>query len=168
MKLNILIVDGNDKESSDDLISAKIEPQYITYRNVLEKLSPNDFNISIIHPAISDEYFPKNFNLDDYHGVVWTGSVLNIYDDKPSIYRQIELAKILLQKKNKIFGSCWGLQVLATAAGGYVNKNLNGLEAIIAKNIKITEKGKNHEISYMTKGFLKSGLSLPYFNNASK
>ena len=40
-----------------------------------------------------------------------------------------------MEKNNKIFGSCWGLQVLVTAAGGKIRKNPNGLEAIIAKNI---------------------------------
>ena len=46
----------------------------------------------------------------------------------PPIINQIDLAKELFTKKNKIFGSCWGLQVLVTAAGGKIRKNPKGLE----------------------------------------
>ena len=63
--------------------------------------------------------------------------MLNIYNETKSIINQIELAKELFKRKNKIFGSCWGLQVLVTAAGGKVRKNPNGLEAVLAKNIKL-------------------------------
>ena len=69
---------------------------------------------------------------------------INIYEYGAPIERQIELAKILLNKKNKIFGSCWGLQVLATAAGGSIRKNPKGLEAVIANSITLNEKGINH------------------------
>jgi len=101
-------------------------------------------NIITIHPANVNEYIPLGVSLDDFVGIVWTGSVLNIYDYGPPIERQIELAKTLLNKKNKIFGSCWGLQVLATAAGGKVRKNPKGLEAVIAKDITLNEKGILH------------------------
>ena len=47
-------------------------------------------------------------------------------------------------KNNKIFGSCWGLQVLVTAAGGKIRKNPKGLEAVVAKEITINEKGAKH------------------------
>ena len=77
--------------------------------------------------------------MEDFEGVAWTGSLLNIYEATPPIIRQIELAKKLLNKKNSIFGSCWGLQVLVTAAGGKVRKNPNGIEAIIAKKISLNE-----------------------------
>ena len=85
-------------------------------------------------------------NLNDLNGIVWTGSALNIYNVSNSISKQIELAKELLERKNKIFGSCWGLQVLVTAAGGSIRKNPNGLEAVIAKNIKLNKTGLNHQM----------------------
>ena len=47
-------------------------------------------------------------------------------------------------KKNKIFGSCWGLQVLVTAAGGKIRKNPKGLEAVVAKEITLNEMGEKH------------------------
>ena len=82
--------------------------------------------------------------MDDFDAVAWTGSLLNIYDQTRSIIKQIDLAKELFKRKNKIFGSCWGLQVLVTAAGGKVRKNPDGLEAILAKNIKLNDYGSKH------------------------
>ena len=142
--MNILLVDGNEKEASDRYKRLGMETQYEVYEKVLKKNSKSDINITTIHPAIHEEYLPLGVNLDDFEAIAWTGSLLNIYDQTKPIIKQIELAKELFKRKNKIFGSCWGLQVLVTAAGGKVRKNPNGLEAILAKNIKLCDDGINH------------------------
>tara|TARA_Y100000590_G_scaffold334264_1_gene380355 strand:- start:297 stop:1121 length:825 start_codon:yes stop_codon:yes gene_type:complete len=142
--MNILIVDGNEKDASDRYLQNGMHTQYDIYSKILQKLAENNLNIVVIHPAINDDFMPKGLSLDDFEGIAWTGSLLNIYDQTPAITRQINLAKNLFDKKNSIFGSCWGLQVLVTAAGGKVRKNPNGLEAIIAKNINLNELGIIH------------------------
>ena len=142
--MNILIVDGNEKEASERYTKMGMDTQYEVYKNVLENLSKNNLNISVVHPAIKDNYLPLGVSLDDFDGIAWTGSLLNIYDMTPSIIKQIELAKNLYTKKNKIFGSCWGLHVLVTAAGGIIRKNPRGLEAVVAKEITINESGIKH------------------------
>ena len=142
--MNILIIDGNEKASSKKYTEFGMLTQYEVYQEVLEKVSAYELNISIVHPTWGDDFLPLGTNLDDFDGIAWTGSILNIYDLRPDVQRQIDLAKILLQKKNKIFGSCWGLQVLATAAGGHVRKNPKGLEAVIAKKITLNKQGINH------------------------
>ena len=144
--MNILIVDGNEKKASTRYLEMGMPTQFEVYEKVLRKLVKNNCNITIIHPACNDNYIPKGLSLDDFHGIVWTGSLLNIYDLGPSIERQIELAKELFKKENKIFGSCWGLHVLATAAGGTVRKNPKGLEAVIANNIVINDEGIKHPL----------------------
>ena len=146
--MNILIVDGNEKEASDRYVNLGMATQYEVYSNILKKLANNNLNISIIHPAVLDNYIPKGLSIDDFDGVAWTGSLLNIYDATPSIIRQIEFAKKLFEKNIKIFGSCWGLHVLVTAAGGKVRKNPKGLEAVIAKNIKLNEEGIAHPMYF--------------------
>ena len=142
--MNVLLIDGNEKEASDRYIRLGMDTQFEVYKNILNKKSKEKINITIIHPAVHDEYLPIGMNLDDFKAIAWTGSLLNIYDENKSITKQIELAKELFKRKNKIFGSCWGLQVLVTAAGGKVRKNPKGLEAIVAKNIKLNEEGINH------------------------
>ena len=144
--MNILIVDGNEKGASERYKKRGMATQYDVYSKVINKISNNEFNVSVIHPAITDDYLTNGLSLDDFDGIVWTGSLLNIYDMTPPILRQIDLAKNLFTKKNKIFGSCWGLHVLVTAAGGKVRKNPNGLEAVVAKNIKLNENGISHKL----------------------
>ena len=142
--MNILLVDGNEKEASDRYINMGMDTQFEVYQKILKKNSKDNINITLIHPAVHDKYLPKGISLDDFDAVAWTGSLLNIYNDSKSIIKQIDLAKELLKRKNKIFASCWGLQVFVTAAGGKVRKNPKGLEAIIAKNITINEIGNSH------------------------
>ena len=146
--MNILIVDGNEKKPSDNYVQLGMDTQYDVYSKILQKLAKDALNITVIHPAINSDYIPQGVSLDDFDGIAWTGSLLNIYESTPSIIRQIELAKKLLNKKNSIFGSCWGLQVLVTAAGGKIRKNPNGLEAIMAKNINLNEAGIKHPMYY--------------------
>ena len=146
--MNILIVDGNEKEASDKYVQLGMDTQYDVYYKILQKLSNNSLNITVVHPAINSDFIPQGVSLDDFEGVAWTGSILYIYEGTPPIIRQIELAKKLLNKKNSIFGSCWGLQVLVTAAGGKIQKNPNGLEAIVAKNICLNEAGVKHPMYY--------------------
>ena len=142
--MNILIVDGNERDASERYTNMGMDTQYEVYQKVLENLSTNKLNITVVHPAIKDEYLPIGISLDDFDGIAWTGSLLNIYDMTPSILKQIDLAKNLFTKKNKIFGSCWGLQVLVTAAGGKIRKNPKGLEAVVAKEITLNERGGKH------------------------
>ena len=97
--MNILIVDGNEEEASQRYTNLGMETQYQVYEKVINKLSNNKFNISTIHPAFKENYLPKGTSLEDFDGIVWTGSLLNIYDYTPSIINQIELAKELFTKK---------------------------------------------------------------------
>ena len=142
--MNILIVDGNDKKSTEIYQKEGMNTQYEEYKNLLLFLSKKKLNIEIIHPTWNANFISKGINLSDFDGVIWTGSVLNIYDMTSPIIRQIELAKLLMQMKNKIFGSCWGLQILVTAAGGLVRKNPKGLEAVVGKEIELNHDGINH------------------------
>src|SRR6185436_9038772 len=82
--------------------------------------------------------------LEGYDGVAITGSGLHVYDGGPSVTRQIELARAVLDAGTPIFGSCWGLQVLTAAAGGSVRKNPNGREIGFGRRIRLTEAGRKH------------------------
>ncbi len=142
--MNILLVDGNEKEASDRYINMGMDTQFEVYTKTLKKNCKDTINVTLIRPAVNDEYLPHGVNLDDFESIAWTGSLLNIYNENKSIIKQIDLAKELLKRKNKIFASCWGLQVFVTAAGGKVRKNPNGLEAILAKNIQLNKNGIGH------------------------
>ena len=57
--MNILIVDGNEKEASDRYIEIRMETQYEVYSNVIKSLSNNKFNITTVHPAFKKSIFAE-------------------------------------------------------------------------------------------------------------
>jgi GMP synthase (glutamine-hydrolysing) len=58
--------------------------------------------------------------------------------------RQVELVRTLLGSGTPVFGSCWGLQVLTTAAGGSVRRNPKGREIGFGRAIRLTGAGREH------------------------
>src|SRR5207302_2785311 len=95
------------------------------YAALLRELLPGAI-IDIAYPADSGANLPDRMGLEGYDGVAITGSSLNIYNGGPEIDRQIELTRSVFAAGTPVFGSCWGLQVLTTAAGGSVRKNPKG------------------------------------------
>ena len=82
--------------------------------------------------------------VEGYDGAVITGSALHVYDRGPEVSPQIELAKAVLAAKTPLFGSCWGLQVAVTVAGGVVRRNPRGRELGYGRRILLNEAGRAH------------------------
>ena len=146
MTLNILMVDGYDYEGWKSLNDANCIDAFEHFSNTLNSISSVPINITTIHPGKKIDYLPSGISLENFDGIVWTGSSLNIYDLTPSIIRQIELAKETLKYNVKIFGCCWGLQVYVEATGGRIRKNPKGREMIFARNIELNSVGQNHNM----------------------
>ena len=144
MSNKILMVDGYDYKGWKSLNDCDCIDAFKHYTETLKSISSKPLEVVTIHPGKKEEYLPKGVSLEDFDGIVWTGSSLNIYDFNPAIIRQIELAKETFKINTNIFGSCWGLQVYVTAAGGSVRKNPKGREIVIARNIQLNKDGKNH------------------------
>lgn len=111
------------------------------YARVLRDIS-RDVATEIIHPA--DHRGRTHVGLADFDGLLWTGSALNAYRPIPEVRSQIELARHALATSIPTFGSCWGLQITAIAAGGVVAPSRNGREIVVARDIELTETGLTH------------------------
>ena len=83
--------------------------------------------------------------LENYDGLIWGGSSLNIYNDTPEIRKQIEFMKDCQKKVKKILAICWGMQVAVTAAGGQVKK-ANNSHIGIANEIEVNDNGIKHPL----------------------
>jgi GMP synthase (glutamine-hydrolysing) len=90
------------------------------------------------------ERLPEGVALDDFDGIVITGSPLSVYKTRPEVTRQIELARDAFHTGVPIYGSCWGLQLMTAALGGVVRLNPEGRELGVARNIAPTEAGAGH------------------------
>ena len=140
----ILIVDGNVAEIRARQTAALGYDSGIGYARVLQRIDAS-LRIDIV-AAADGAALPAGVSLESYDGVTMTGSALNIYNGGAPVTRQIELAKAVFAAGVPFFGSCWGLQVAATAAGGEVRANPRGREFGFARRILQNDAGREHPL----------------------
>ena len=141
----ILVLDGNVAAVRARQIAATGYDSGTGYARMLKRLMP-DVECDVIRPADADPGLPAGFGLSAYQGVTMTGSALNLYNGGPEIERQVEMARAVLEAGVPFFGSCWGLQVAVTAAGGKVRMNPRGREFGFGRRIQLTDAGRTHPL----------------------
>jgi GMP synthase (glutamine-hydrolysing) len=142
---HILVIDGNVAEIRARQAAALGYDSGTGYARVLRRIDPS-LRVDITLAADGEPIFPPGVGLADYDGVTMTGSALNIYNGGAPVMRQIELARAVFAAGIPFFGSCWGLQVAVTAAGGEVRANPRGREFGFARRILLTDAGKAHRL----------------------
>jgi len=140
----ILVIDGNVAEIRGKLIAALGYDSGTGYARVLHRIDPS-LRIDIV-AAADGAALPAGVGLESYDGVTMTGSALNIYDGGTPVTRQVELANAVFAAGVPFFGSCWGLQVAVTAAGGEVRANPRGREFGFARRILLSDAGREHRL----------------------
>jgi len=139
----ILVIDGNVVEIRARLIAALGYDSGNGYARVLRRIDAA-LQVDIVTAADADPHLPPGVGLEHYDGVTMTGSALNIYNGGAPVTRQIELVRAVFAAGVPFFGSCWGLQVAVTAAGGEVRANPRGREFGFARRILQTVAGREH------------------------
>jgi GMP synthase (glutamine-hydrolysing) len=139
----ILIIDGNTAETRAKHVAVGGIASGDGYAATLKRLKPG-IECDIVHPADEAPKLPVGVALADYAGAAITGSALNIYSLEPAVERQIDLVKAVFAAGVPTFGSCWGLQVGVTAAGGSVVRNPRGREFGFGRRITLTSHGRDH------------------------
>src|ERR1700722_18274935 len=140
----VLVIDGNVAENRARQVAALGYDSGTGYSRVLRRLDAS-LHIDIV-TAADGATLPPGVALDSYDGVTMTGSALNIYNGGAPVTRQIEFAKAVFAAGVPFFGSCWGLQVAVTAAGGEVRANPRGREFGFARRILLTDTGQAHRL----------------------
>jgi GMP synthase (glutamine-hydrolysing) len=138
----ILVIDGNVAEIRARQRAALGYDSGEGYARVLERLEPS-LRIEVLKAADGDS-LPAGVAVADFDGVTMTGSALNVYAGGAPVMRQIDLAREVFAAGVPFFGSCWGLQVAVTAAGGTVRRNPRGREFGFARRIRLNEAGLRH------------------------
>jgi GMP synthase (glutamine-hydrolysing) len=140
----ILVIDGNVAEIRARQVAALGYDSGTGYARVLRRLDPS-LKVDIV-TAADGAALPAGVALDSYDGVTMTGSALNIYNGGVPVTRQVDLAKAVFTAGVPFFGSCWGLQVAVTAAGGEVRANPRGREFGFARRILLSDAGRQHAL----------------------
>ncbi len=141
---NILIVEGNLREENENLSKVGIQTHTESLKDSLNYFT-DELKFDVVNPSSDQNIQFISDKLQNYDGLIWGGSSLNIYNDTPEIRKQIEFMKDCQKKVKKILAICWGMQVAVTAAGGQVKK-ANNSHIGIANEIQVNEKGINHPL----------------------
>ena len=104
----------------------------------------SDIALDVLNGADPDGAIPGGLGWHDYAGLVITGSSLHAYDPEFAVTNQIALVAQAAEAGLPIFGSCWGLQIAAMAAGGQVAYNPRGREVGFARKITLNEAARGH------------------------
>jgi GMP synthase (glutamine-hydrolysing) len=139
----ILVIDGNEAATRARHVAVGGTDSGDGYAATLQRIEPG-VRADIVRPADQEPKLPDGVALEDYDGAVITGSALNVYSREPGVQRQIELVKAVFGAGVPTFGSCWGLQVGVTAAGGTVVRNPRGREFGFGRRIMLTQAGRDH------------------------
>jgi len=145
-KIKILICDGN---TATDRISLKEFNGY-TPSEQFQRILNNyclDIDVEIAFPA--DPPPICLLPLEDYDGIIFTGSKSSIHKKEIGTIRQISFAKAAFESGTPIFGVCWGFQLGIVAAGGDVQPNRPHdvvCEVPFASGICLSEPGRAHPL----------------------
>ena len=145
--LRFLICEGNPSERNEVLVGLGGRPGSVCFHDLLKTLEPH-CHVDVVYPADGEPNFPKGMSVGDYDGAVISGSGLNVPggEDDPRVVRQIDFARSVFEAQVPMFGSCWGLQVAASAAGGWVQASPKGNEMAIARKITLNSDGRGHPL----------------------
>lgn len=146
LKLAIAVLNGYPRSSRERFDAADVGHPHDLYAAFLRQYVPAA-TIDILFVADLDNALPAGTTLSSYDAVIWTGSDLTIYHtDDERVTRQVELARAIFEAGVPMYGSCWGVQMAAYAAGGEVRKNPRGREWSIARDIRLTDDGRTHPL----------------------
>ena len=141
----ILIVEGNLREENQSFTDGGIKTHTESLKDSISYFT-DQLDIDVVNPSSDENINEVAKDLTKYHGMIWGGSSLNIYNDTPEIRRQINFMRECQKNIKNIFAICWGMQVAVTVAGGEVKKCPNGAHRGIAHDIEINENGLKHPL----------------------
>ncbi|GLK57301.1 GMP synthase (glutamine-hydrolyzing) [Methylopila capsulata] len=147
--LRLLVVEGNPKAMRERHAAVSGQTPSAFYADILSGLAADETleaTVDVCFPADEGANLPDGSDLASYDGVAITGSGLNLWKAERESLVQVDFARAVYDAGVPFFGSCWGLQVAAAAAGGEVKLNPQGREIGIARAIHITDAGRGHPL----------------------
>ena len=143
--LRFLVVEGNIRADRERHRAGFGMTPSQSYATSLRALAPRAA-CDIVCPADEGAALPDGAGIADYDAVFLTGSALHVYHATAPILRQVEFAREVYRAGVPFFGSCWGIQIGAVAAGGAVTANPRGREIGFARRITRTDAGAAHPL----------------------
>ena len=147
MTLKFLIVNGYPRTRRENFDRSAVAHPHDLYRRLLDRYAPGSES-RVLFIADLGNPLPSLEETRGFHGVIWTGSDQTIYHThEEKVARQIEYSRRVFAAGTPQFGSCWGAQMAAAAAGGQVGPNPKGREWGFAPRIELTQAGSEHPLT---------------------
>ncbi|MBW2280079.1 MAG: type 1 glutamine amidotransferase [Deltaproteobacteria bacterium] len=144
--MRLLVLDGYSSAGRAVLTGCGATEAGRLFERELLRIAP-ECHIDIAFAAEATGGFPRGVGLAGYDGVLWTGSSLSVLDvSDPHVSRQIDLARAVQRADLPVFGSCWGAQVSAVAAGGRCRRIPKGREFGVGRAIELNQAGRAHPL----------------------
>lgn len=142
MKLRLLVLDAYAADGRAKLRAAGCSEAGTLYARMLKQLRPRA-EVAVHFPA--DEGGESLGGLANWSGLAWTGSSLTVYAKEDAhVQRQLAFCSAAFAAGVPQFGSCFGLQLAAVAAGGKCARHPKGREFGVASAITPTPAGRAH------------------------
>ena len=139
----LLLMEGNPADKRARAHELGVRTSSEIYAEAIAAHYPH-FTLDVVNAADPDGTIPGGNSLGSYDGLVITGSALHAYDPEFAVTNQIAMLAAAGETGMPVFGSCWGLQIAAVAAGGEVAFSPKGREVGFARKIVPTEAGRGH------------------------
>ncbi|MGH2426470.1 MAG: type 1 glutamine amidotransferase, partial [bacterium] len=144
-RVRLGIINGYPRENQEVLTRVGMCSAHGLFERALHQIRPDlRFEFEILWPADPRSQLPDGKHIAEFDGYLWTGSNLTVFEDDPRVSRQIEFARLIFEVGRPQWGSCWGIQIAAVAAGGEVRRNPHGREMGFARKIVLTPEGRTH------------------------
>ena len=134
-----------DESHDIEHASAECFFQHQYFRDIIIS-EREDANISVYNT-----YKNKIDDLNKYDAFLWTGGLGSIYETNSHNKNQIEICEKILKLDKPLWGSCWGLQVIAYCYGDVIKKSKKP-EFGYSEKIEIIKNHKSYKdkINYFT------------------
>lgn len=142
--LRFLIINCYAPDGRDLAQSAQVTPPETLFRRALSSFLRAPYDSDVLYIVDGTAALPKGTALSSYDGIIWSGSSLTIHSGEARVSKQIEFAREAYRLGIPSYGSCWGLQIAACAAGGVCRSNPKGQEVGLARLISLTPEGRGH------------------------
>jgi GMP synthase (glutamine-hydrolysing) len=118
--ISICILNGYPKASRDNFDISNVGHPHDFFIDFLDRYVPSA-KTTLCFAADPGDILPDGTDITSFDGIIWTGSDLTIFHlDDERVSKQIAFAKAAYEHGVPSYGSCWGIQMAAVAAGGEV------------------------------------------------
>jgi GMP synthase (glutamine-hydrolysing) len=142
--LHLLIVEGNPGDILADNAARGLRQAWQSFAEAIALHMPGaSFDVAFPH-APEREAAPKP--VDCYDGFLQTGSGVSFTASDSQALPYLRRIEAMLATGKPVFGACWGIQTAAVALGGAAAINPAGTEIGLARDIVLTDAGREHAL----------------------